>query len=125
MMASLPLSNRRILVIEDEYLLATEMQDGLVKAGATVIGPVSGLSMALKLIEETARIDGAVLDVNLRGEAAFPAAEMLEDRKVPTLFVSGYDPKIIPQRFRNTPHCEKPVSIKRVIETLVRTIRRT
>lgn len=121
-MTSLPLSNCRILVVEDEFFLAAEMEDGLVNAGATVIGSVSDLSMALRLIADTARIDGAVLDVNLRGEAAFPAAEMLQDRKVPTLFVSGYDPNNIPLRFRNTPHCEKPVGVLRVIETLVRTM---
>jgi CheY-like chemotaxis protein len=124
-MASLPLNNCRILLVEDEYLLAAEMRDELQDAGAIVVGPAAGLSKALTLIEATKWIDGAVLDVNLRGETAFPAAEILQDRRVPTLFVSGYDPKAIPERFEHTPHCEKPVAVRRVIETLIRTMQRT
>lgn len=121
-MTALPLKNCRILLVEDEYLLATEMRDELQDAGAIVVGPVAGLSKALTLIEATEVIDGAVLDVNLRGEAVFPAAEILQNRKVPTLFVSGYNFDVIPRRFANTPHCEKPVAAHRVIETLIRTM---
>ncbi|MEQ5786838.1 response regulator [Erythrobacter sp. NFXS35] len=124
-MTALSLSNCRILLVEDEYLLAAELRDELQDAGATVVGPAASLSKALTLIEGTKRIDGAVLDVNLRGETAFPAAAILQERKVPTLFVSGYDPKAIPQRFEHTPHCEKPVAVRRVIETLIRTMQRT
>lgn len=121
-MTSAPLTNCRILVVEDEYLLAAEMQDELVKAGAVIVGPVAALSEALTLIDATDVIDAAVLDVNLRGEVAFPAADMLQARKVPTLFVSGYDAQGIPPRFSHTPHCEKPVTVRRVIDTLVRTM---
>ncbi len=121
-MTKFPLRNRCILLVEDEYLLAAEMHDELVNAGAKVIGPAAGLGWALRLIAETETIDGAVLDVNLRGEAAFPAAAILQDRKVPTLFVSGYDAKVLPPRFRDTPHCEKPIPVGRIIENLVRTM---
>jgi CheY-like chemotaxis protein len=118
-MTSGPLNDRRILLVEDEYLLAAEMHADLVDAGAIIIGPAASLASALRLIAETDVIHGAVLDVNLGGQAVFPAAEILQARGVPMLFVSGYDPKIIPPQFMSTPHCENPVAVEKVIKTLV------
>lgn len=118
-MTALPLSNRRILVVEDEYYLADELQCELESAGATVVGPVGGILRALAAIDASLHIDGAILDVNLNGEKVFPAAQILQDRNVPILFLSGYDKSAIPERFEIVPHCQKPVPIQKVIETLL------
>lgn len=121
-MTSSALNKCRILVVEDEYLLADELHMELERAGATVIGPAAGLSEALAVINATQDIDGAVLDANLKGEMVFPAAELLQDRDVPILFVSGYDAMVIPERFTDTPRCEKPIGVRRILDALVRAL---
>lgn len=98
----------RILVVEDEYLLADDLCHALEQAGAVVLGPVPGVEEALALIETEPRIDAAVLDVNLRGDMVFPVADALRDRNVPFAFATGYDRWILPDRFAAHPRIEKP-----------------
>jgi DNA-binding response OmpR family regulator len=83
-----PLSGRRILVVEDEYLIAIEMERWLQEAGAEVAGPVPDTKRALALIE-TEPLDAAVLDVHLNGEPVYPVADRLTERGVPYLFATG------------------------------------
>ena len=71
-MASSALRDRRILVVEDEYLIAMSLQDGLESAGSIVVGPVPSVEKAIKKIESEPHIDAAVLDVNLGGVLAYP-----------------------------------------------------
>jgi len=89
-MASSALRDRRILVVEDEYLIAMNLQDGLENAGSVVLGPVPSVEKALKKIESEPHIDAAVLDVNLGGALAYPVADLLAARKIPFVFTSGY-----------------------------------
>jgi CheY-like chemotaxis protein len=121
-MTDLSLNGCHILVVEDEYLVADELHMELDRHGAKVIGPVAGLAEALAIIETTPRIDGAVLDANLKGEMVFPAADLLMERSIPIVFVSGYDSAVVPERFRNTPRCGKPVAVHRIIQTLKRAL---
>lgn len=116
------LQNRRILVVEDEYLLADELHLELERLGAVVIGPVAGLADAQAIIRSTQDIHAAVLDANLKGEMVFPAADLLRARNVPIMFVTGYDSAVVPERYSQTPRCEKPVAISRIIQTLSRTL---
>ena len=83
-----PLSGRRILVVEDEYLIAIEMERWLQEAGAEVAGPVPDTKRALALIEMEP-LDAAVLDVHLNGEPVYPVADRLTERGVPYLFATG------------------------------------
>jgi CheY-like chemotaxis protein len=101
----------RILVVEDEYLLADALADALAALGAQVVGPVGGLAEALDLVAGAA-IDGAVLDINLRGEMVFPLAEALAARGVPYVFATGYGHEIIPERYRDVPTLSKPVHVQ-------------
>lgn len=119
------LKDRRILVVEDEYLLADELSLALAAAQAVVIGPVAALSQALDVIADTQNIHGAVLDVNLRGEMVFPAADRLQDRMIPIIFVTGYDSSVIPPRFGDTPRCEKPLGVRHVLRILERTLQQS
>lgn len=119
-----PLRDRRILIVEDEYMLADELRGELGDAGATVLGPVGTVADALALAKRERRIDGAVLDVNLRGEMAFPVADLLVEGGVPFVFTTGYDESIIPERFSTILRCEKPVAVEGIIRALGRLIDR-
>jgi DNA-binding response OmpR family regulator len=82
-MASSPLRERHILVLEDEYLIAMSLQDALESAGSVVLGPAPSVDKAIKTIDSEAHIDAAILDVNLGGVRAYPVADRLIARKIP------------------------------------------
>jgi DNA-binding response OmpR family regulator len=87
------LRDKRILVVEDEAIVAMLVEDGLLDAGAKVLGPATSVGEALHLIERAASDGGlsaAVLDINLNGEAVAPVADMLAALGVPFLFATGY-----------------------------------
>lgn len=108
----------RFLVVEDEYFLAEDIAQGLKAAGVEVVGPVGEIDDALDLIEDTEQLDGAVLDLNLRGEMAFPVADALQERNVPFIFATGYDQAAIPERFSGVIRCEKPVKADKIVQVL-------
>lgn len=118
MSATPPLAGRRLLVVEDEFYLAEALAGDLAALGATVVGPVPSVDDALDLIEDTDRIDGAVLDLNLQGEYAYPVADALTERGVPFVFTTGYDASAIPGRYAAVARCEKPVDPGRVARAL-------
>ncbi len=98
----------RILVVEDSLLVAEMISDILELAGVTVVGPVGGIDKAMALAR-TAAVDGALLDVNLGGPLSVPVAEILRDRGVPFVFLTGYsDPLVLPREFRDVPMLVKP-----------------
>ncbi len=79
----------RILVVEDEYLIALDLDAALRAAGYRVIGPASDVSAALELLKAD-RPDAAILDVNLAGQWGTPVAEVLQAMSVPFILASGY-----------------------------------
>jgi CheY-like chemotaxis protein len=105
------MSRRRLLIVEDEYLLAEDMRQAFEAAGATVIGPVGTLAKAVAMMDSVAGIDGAVLDINLAGEPVYPLAEKLLSWGVPFVFVTGYETAAIPKCFARVPVIEKPVDM--------------
>lgn len=117
-MTDLLLAGCRVLVVEDEYLLADDLAQELKKAGAQVIGPFGHLEQAIARAREEKRIDAALLDLNLGGVAAFPLADELAGRNVAVIFTTGYDALSIPQRYADVPTCVKPVSPSRLIAML-------
>jgi CheY-like chemotaxis protein len=117
---STALQGRRLLVVEDDYLVAVTTVDALEELGAEVIGPAGTVEEALQLVEsEGSRVDGAVLDINLHGKRVFPVAHALAALGVPFIFTTGYDAIAIPEVFRGVPRCEKPVG-KAVLAKCVR-----
>ena len=112
------LNHCRILVVEDEYLLADELRRKLEGVGAVVLGPVGTVNDAMAMINSEIHIDGAVVDVNLRGEMAYPAADLLLQRAIPFLFTTGYDASALSPRFEGVPRCEKPLNMSKVAETI-------
>jgi two-component SAPR family response regulator len=103
------LTGAKILLVEDEYLVAVELKTILSDIGAEIVGPVSRLQPARELARSQA-LDGAVLDVKLDGDTSFPLAEDLLARGVPILFTTGFDKSAIPERFRAAPCLAKPVN---------------
>jgi CheY-like chemotaxis protein len=78
------LRGRCLLVVEDEFMIALDLAQWLEELGMQVIGPAGSVSDALKLVEANAgRIDGALLDINLRGERVYPVADALAVRGCP------------------------------------------
>lgn len=80
---------KRILIVEDEMLVAMNLEDDLLSLGFEVVGPAMRLETALELAR-TAGIDGAVLDINLHGGRSYPVATILRDRGIPFIFATGY-----------------------------------
>lgn len=112
------ISGRRILVVEDEYLIASDLQLWLEDQEAEVLGPVPTVAAALALLEDEARPDIAVLDINLGHEQVFPVADALQAAEVPFVFVTGYDARLIPTRYDDVPWCLKPLDRTRLLRTL-------
>jgi CheY-like chemotaxis protein len=101
------LVGKRVLIVEDELLVALLIEDLLVDLGCSIVGPCSSVAKAL----EAARIEAfdlAVLDVNLRGEKVYPVAEVLAERHIPFLFLSGYGDEAIPSGRSAWKVCAKP-----------------
>ena len=102
-----PLADLRILVVEDEVFIAWEIEERLQRLGCEVVGPVGQLEHALELARTTA-LDGALLDVNIKGGVVYPVAEELLSRKVPVVLSTGYAPNTLPPVFRDLPCLRKP-----------------
>jgi DNA-binding response OmpR family regulator len=111
------LAGCRVLVVEDDYYLATDAQIVLTRAGATVLGPSARTDEGLSLLAEQ-RPDCAVLDINLGSGPSFALAEALRAQEIPFLFVTGYDATMIPPQFANVERLEKPISAARLLDSV-------
>jgi len=97
-----------VMIVEDEALVAMVVTESLTNLGCSVVGPFSRCSEAMAAIESD-EIDAAILDVNLDGEMVYPLADMLAERGVPFIFVTGYGAESIDSRFAHIPVIQKPV----------------
>jgi CheY-like chemotaxis protein len=102
------LAHRRILVAEDEALIAIGIESMLEGFGCEVVGPVSEVREILQVLDGE-QVDGALLDVNLRGRQVFEILPELIRRKIPVMLTSGYDDAtLFPPAFRDLPRISKP-----------------
>lgn len=101
-------AGRRVLLVEDEALVAIMMRDMLTDLGFSVVGPVGDRTTAIAAARQ-ADIEGAVLDLNLRGETTYPVADELNARGIPFIFLTGYDRGVIDRRYASVPLLQKPV----------------
>ena len=102
------LANRRILLAEDEGLIALDVEAMLQGFGCEVVGPLSDLEDILLAIQAQP-FDGALLDVNLRGRQVFDILPEFINRNIPVVLTSGYDDaSLFPQPFRALPRISKP-----------------
>ena len=111
------ISGTRVLLVEDEGLVALMIEDMLEELGLKVVASAAHVTKACELATK-ASFDLALLDVNLAGELVFPVARILRDRKIPFLFSTGYGGPPLEQEFREAPAIGKPFSIDQLSEKL-------
>jgi len=116
------LAGRRILVVEDEAMIGMLIEDILKDAGSEVVGPMPRLKPAMEAAANEARIDAAVLDINLAGETVAPVADRLMERGVPFVFLTGYGWHLLPERFHDRPLITKPCRREILLATLLRAL---
>ncbi|MBZ9771619.1 response regulator [Mesorhizobium sp. CO1-1-8] len=107
----------RVLVVEDEWLIAEDVASRLRAAGYPVIGPVSSVAAARRLID-AGKVDVALLDIQLNGETSLPIAETLLARGIPFAFMTGFGPRDVPEPFRNCKFVPKPAGDAALLDTL-------
>lgn len=119
-MSGSPLAQRRILVVEDESMLAELLCEELAGVGAVVVGPAGTVPRALAMIGAEAKLDAAILDVNLGGDSAEPVAARLEALKVPVLLTTGYDAAALPPTMVHLACWRKPSTFEALVDKLAR-----
>lgn len=113
------LEDKRILVLEDDFYLASDEKALLEQAGAQVVGPFGSGHDEGKL-DTLGHIDAALVDINLGQGPCFHLARSLQQRGIPFLFVTGYDAETIPAELSQVPRIEKPIRERDVITALVK-----
>ena len=114
---------RRILVVEDDWLIVADLVQELEASGAHVIGPIPTLELALKKLDEMPDMSGAVLDVNLRGQMVFPLADELKRRNIPFVFATAYEPHGFPEPYRTVPLVKKGAGVDEIAGHLLSAMR--
>jgi CheY-like chemotaxis protein len=119
MNATPPGEGLAILVVDDETLIAMLLEDLLLDLGCTVIGPAGSVAQSLALVHGSGRMpDGALLDINLRGELVYPVADVLTARGVPFVFITGNALHGIDPRYAAIPAVAKPFSSKTITDVV-------
>ncbi len=104
-------AGKRILVVEDDYIVAMDLVDSLEALGAIVVGPFYGVATASDALT-AARPDAAILDIKLGRETVYPLADRLLAAAVPFVFATGFEASAIPLRFASVTCLTKPVSAR-------------
>lgn len=103
------LQGLRVLLAEDQILVALYFEELLTDLGCAVLGPVGTVAAALR-VAECQPLDGAILDIRMRSEDSFPVARALKARPVPFFFITGHSEAMLPDDLQGVPCLIKPVS---------------
>jgi len=114
----------RVLIIEDEYLLASELEEVLRASRAEIIGPIHDLDSAFEQVA-AGGFDVAIIDINLHGQQSYEIADELKRIGVPFLFATGYGEDVIPARLRDVVRFEKPYNMSKLLEYVGKLCRET
>jgi CheY-like chemotaxis protein len=112
------LKDCRILVVEDDTLVAWDIEALLQDAGGTVVGPVGRLAQALELVT-AGEFDIALLDLNLGADNSLLAADRLEEAGIPFIFLSGHSAEFLPERHRHRPLVAKPFHPRLLLDAIL------
>lgn len=115
-------AGRRVLVAEDEFVIALEVGEALRRAGFEVVGPAATAGEAERLAAEEP-LDAAVLDLELRDGTAVAAADALAGRGIPFVFLSGYGAEVLPGHLRGRAVLDKPFAVERLPAALAEATR--
>lgn len=113
------LAGRRVLVVEDEYFIADDLVEELQQAEAVVVGPARSREDALGLLSGPG-CEFAIVDINLRGNVSFDVADALDARRIPFIFVTGFDHNVVPPRHAGRPLLRKPAHTSDILTELRR-----
>ena len=116
------LAGRRILLVEDQFLIAMEVEGVLRDLGAEVVGPFARLEPALGAVHRE-ELDGAVLDVRLDGDTTEPVAAVLISQGVPVVLTTGHEADQLPPGLRHLPRLQKPFEERDLRDMLEQTYR--
>jgi len=111
-------TRRRILIVEDEFLIAKDIEAAFARMGLEVVGIAQNLDRAMQLARTSEPLDGAVLDIDLSGEIAFPVADLLQDRGVPFVFATGIETNGVPQKYEGIAKYHKPLNLLAIVAKL-------
>jgi ActR/RegA family two-component response regulator len=117
------LAGKRILVVEDDRVIAEDLAHQMASEGAKIIGPVATVNGALNAIASTAP-EGATLNIQLRDELVFPVADVLGVLNIPFVFLTGYSLSDVPARYATVSHLRKPAmphAVCRALESILAT----
>lgn len=123
MWADLVRPSLRVLVVEDEFLVAIVLEEDLRTFGIDIVGPYSSLEPATEAARKEI-YDLAILDINLNGTMVYPLAEELIERGTPLLFLSGYESVHLPERLRTVPRLSKPYYTKALVDLIYELVNR-
>ena len=115
------LAGLRVLVVEDDYFVASECASALRDHGARVLGPVPDMYRARATLSD-APADCVLLDVNLKGEMVFDLARELMGQGIPLVFTTGYDTSFLPPMLRDSPCLQKPVDTQELVSSVRRAV---
>ena len=114
------LTGRRVLVVEDESLVAMLLETILEDMGCTPVGPAGTVEDGLAMVADPAPLDAALLDVNVAGRQVFPVAEALKARGVPFVFSTGYGESGLPDEWRGHAIVQKPFTESAICAALMK-----
>ena len=114
-------SSCRVLVVEDEFLIRMLLEDMLSDLGHAVTAAAGSVGEAAELAK-TSEFDLAILDVNLDGRDVYPVADILTERNLPFVFVTGYGGRGLPEAYRDRPTLQKPFQLEDLRKTLANVI---
>ncbi|RZJ17727.1 MAG: response regulator [Brevundimonas sp.] len=113
------IEGRRVLIVEDESLVAMLLETILEDMGCAPVGPASTVEEGVRLVQAEAELSCALLDVNVAGTTVFPVADALKARGVPFVFSTGYGEGGLPDEWRGHPTIQKPFTEATVREALL------
>lgn len=116
-----PLEGRRVLLVEDEVIVALGIEDMLQALGCTVVGPAYSVA-AGEGFAASEELDAAVLDINLGGAVSEPIAQALARRGIPFCFSTGYGASAVPAQFADRALLRKPYTSRDLAEVLLRLV---
>ena len=114
-----PLHGLRMLIVEDETMVAMMVEELLESFGCEVVAVAASVKQALAVVAaDTGAIDGAILDVNIAGEKVFPVADALTAKSIPFVFATGYGASGLDPGFEERPVIAKPFRVAKLTEVL-------
>ena len=111
------LTGLQVLVVEDEALVALQLEDMLTESGCKIVGPASRVHQALELLEGQ-QVDAAILDLNIAGELVYPVADALAKQGLPYIFATAYEASSLEAPYQSRLVLQKPFSRRQLLQAM-------